>query len=117
MEPQVEIYCKKEKDRKKDCSCLWLILALVAIALSFFVGVLVAALTGIVATLGIGAIIALIVILAVLLVIAIINVICCLKKDKKNAVYTAFFLRGWGAKTRPAKSKNLAVSARFLCSD
>ena len=43
MEPHVEIYCKK--DRKKDCSCLWLIVGVVAIALAFFVGVLVAALT------------------------------------------------------------------------
>ena len=85
MEPHVEIYCKKE--RKKDCSCLWLILAIVAIALAFFVGVLVAALTGIVATLGIGAIIALIVVLAVLLVIALINVICCLKKNDRRKDY------------------------------
>ena len=86
MEPHVEVYYKKEKDRdsKKDCSCLWIIVALVAIALSFFVGVLVAALTGIIATLGVGAIIALVIVLAVLLVIAIINVICCKKGDKKK---------------------------------
>lgn len=82
MEPQVEIYCKKEN--KKDCSCLWLILAIVAIALSFFVGALVAALTGFVATLGVGAIVTLIIALAVLLVITIINVICCIKKDRKK---------------------------------
>ena len=82
MEPQVEIYCKK--DNKKDCSCLWLILAIVAIALSFFVGALVAALTGFVATLGVGAIVTLIIALAVLLVITIINVICCIKKDRKK---------------------------------
>ena len=84
MEPQVEVYYKKDRDRKKDCSCLWLIVALVAIALSFFVGVLVAALTGIIATLGIGAIIALVIILAVLLVIAIINALCCKKEDRKK---------------------------------
>lgn len=82
MEPQVEIYCKKEN--KKDCSCLWLILAIVAIALSFFVGALVAALTGFVATLGVGAIVTLIIALAVLLIITIINVICCIKKDRKK---------------------------------
>ena len=82
MEPQVEIYCKKEN--KKDCSCLWLILAIVAIALSFFVGALVAALTGFVTTLGVGAIVTLIIALAVLLVITIINVICCIKKDRKK---------------------------------
>ncbi len=83
MEPQVEIYCKKE-NRRKDCSCLWLILALVAIALSFFVGALVAALTGFVATLGIGAVAVLIIALAVLFIIAIINVICCKKNNKRK---------------------------------
>ena len=82
MEPHVEIYCKKEK--RKDCSCLWLIAGVVAVALAFFVGVVVAALTGIIATLGIGAIIAIIVALAVLLVIAIINVICCKKNDRRK---------------------------------
>lgn len=84
MEPQVEVYYKKEKDRKKDCSCLWLIVGIVAIALAFFVGVLVAALTGIIATLGVGAIIALVVALAVLLLVAIISVICCKKDDRKR---------------------------------
>ncbi len=83
MEPQVEIYCKKE-NRRKDCSCLWLILALVAIALSFFVGALVAALTGFVAILGIGAVAVLIIALVVLLIIAIINVICCKKNNKRR---------------------------------
>ena len=79
MEPNVEIYCKKEN--KKDCSCLWLILAVVAIALAFFAGVLVAALTEIIATIGIGAIITLIIALGVLLLITAINVICCNKKN------------------------------------
>ena len=83
MEPHVEIYCKKE-NRRKDCSCLWLILAVVGIALAFFVGVLVAALTTIIATLGVGAIIAIVVALAVLFVIAIINVICCKKSDRRK---------------------------------
>ena len=69
METNVEVYYKKEKDRdrKKDCSCLWIIVAVVAIALAFFVGVLVAALTGIIATLGVGAIITLVIALAVLI--------------------------------------------------
>lgn len=81
MEPNIEIYCKKDK---KDCSCLWLILAIVAVALAFFAGVLVAALTEITTTIGIGAIIALIIILAVLLIIAIINVICCRKRNRRK---------------------------------
>lgn len=82
MEPQVEIYCKK--DKKKDCSCLWIILAVIAVALSFFVGALVAALTGFVAILGIGAIAVLIIALVILLIIAIINLICCRKSNKKK---------------------------------
>ena len=84
MEPQVEVYYKKEKETKKDCSCLWVIVAIVAIALAFFVGVLVAALTGIIATLSVGAIIALVIVLAVLLVVSIISVICCKKNDRKK---------------------------------
>lgn len=84
MEPHVEVYYKKEKDNKKNCFCLGLIVALVAIALAFFVGVLVAAVTGIIATLGLGAIIAIVVVLAVLLVIAIINALCCKKDDRKK---------------------------------
>lgn len=85
MDPDIEVYYKKDNCIKKDCSCLWIILSLIAVALSFFVGVLVAALTTIVDTLAVGAIIALIVILAILLIIAIINVICCtMKNDKKK---------------------------------
>jgi len=84
MEPE-EVYYKK--DRKNNCFCIWIIGAIIAIVLSFFVGVLVAELTTIIATLGIGAIIALIVILAVLLIIAIINLICCKKPEKKKCCY------------------------------
>lgn len=82
MEPQVEIYCKK--DRKKDCSCLWIILGVIAVALSFFVGALVAALTGFVVLLGIGAVAVLIIALIILLIIAIVNLICCKKSNKKK---------------------------------
>lgn len=83
MEPQVEIYCKKE-NKKKDCSCLWLILVVVIFALTFFVGALVAALTGFVTTLGVGAIAVLIIALGVLAIIALIALICCRKSDKKK---------------------------------
>ena len=83
MEPQVEIYCKKE-NKRKDCSCLWLILAVVVIAITFFAGALVAALTGLIETLGIGAIIALLIALGVLAIVAIIALICCRKTDKKK---------------------------------
>lgn len=83
MEPQVEIYCKKE-DKRKDCSCLWLILAVIVIAITFFAGALVAALTGLIETLGIGAIITLLIALGVLAVVAVIALICCRKTDKKK---------------------------------
>lgn len=83
MEPQVEIYCKKE-DKRKDCSCLWLILAVIVIAITFFAGALVAALTGLIDTLGIGAIITLLIALGVLAIVAIIALICCRKTDKKK---------------------------------
>ena len=83
MEPQVEIYCKKE-NKRKDCSCLWLILAVIVIAITFFAGALVAALTGLIETLGIGAIIALLIALGVLAIVAIIALICCRKTDKKK---------------------------------
>ena len=85
MEPNIEVFCKKDEYKRKDCTCLWIVLSLVAVALSFFVGVLVSALTGIVDTISVGGIIALVVILSILLVIAIINVICCIKNAyKKN---------------------------------
>lgn len=83
MEPQVEIYCKKE-NKRKDCSCLWLILAVIVIAITFFAGALVAALTGLIETLGIGAIITLLIALGVLAIVAIIALICCRKTDKKK---------------------------------
>lgn len=84
MEPQVEVYYKKEKDRKKDCSCLFLIVAIVAIVLSFFVGALIAALTGFVTTLGVGAVVVLIIALVILLIITIINVICCKRNSRRR---------------------------------
>ena len=81
MEPQVEIYCKKET-KKKDCSCLWLIFAVVVFALTFFIGALVTALTDFVAILGVGAVISLIITLGILAVISLIALICCKKSDK-----------------------------------
>lgn len=84
MEPKVEVYYKKEKDCRKDCGCLGVIVAIVAIVLAFFIGVLLAAVTGIVAAITVGGIIAIIVALAVLLIVTIINAICCKKTDKKK---------------------------------
>ncbi len=82
MEPQVEIYCKKE-NKRKDCSCLWLILAIIVVALGFFVGAIVATLTGFVGVLGIGAVAVLIIALILLAIISIISLICC-KKNNHN---------------------------------
>ena len=82
MEQNVEIYYKK--DKKESCFCSWIIAAIIAIVLSFFVGVLVAATTEIIATLALGAIIALVVAFAVLLVVAIVGIICCKKSDKQK---------------------------------
>lgn len=79
-----EVCCKKERNNKKDCFCLWLIIGIVAVVLSFFIGVLVSALTGIITTLGEGVIIALVIELAVLLVISIIALICYKIGNKKN---------------------------------
>ena len=84
MEPNVEIYCRKEKYAKKECSCMWLILGIVTIVLSFFIGLLVAATTAILDTLTVGILIALVVILTVILLLTIITVICCSKNDKKK---------------------------------
>lgn len=80
MEPQVEIYCKK--DRKKDCSCLWLIVAIISTVLSFFIGGLVGTLLSL--TTLVGYIVVLIITLAILLLISIISLICCKKNDKKK---------------------------------
>ncbi|MCI8273101.1 MAG: hypothetical protein HFJ55_03345 [Clostridia bacterium] len=82
MEPQVEIYCKK--DKKKNCSCISLILAILLITLSFFVGALIAALTGFVVILGIGAVAVLIIALALLTIISIIALICCKNANRKK---------------------------------
>lgn len=84
MEPDVEVYCKKEKCKKNTCSCLNLIAAILAIALSFFVGVLVSAITAIIDTLAIGAIIALVVVFAILLIVTIISIICCKKENNQK---------------------------------
>ena len=79
-----EIYCKPERNRKKDCFCSWIFVAVVAIVLSFFIGVLISALTTIITTLTVGSIIALVVAFAVLFILSIIGVICCKKNDDKD---------------------------------
>ena len=67
MEPEVDIFCKKE-NKKKDCSCLWIITGVVTLALFFFVGVL----------------IVLLITLGILFIISLISLFCCKKTNKKK---------------------------------
>lgn len=83
MEPEIDIFCKKEA-KKKDCSCLWIITAIVTLALFFFVGVLVQSLVNVVETLGLGAVIVLLITLGILFIISIISLLCCRKNNKKK---------------------------------
>lgn len=70
--------CKKEK------CCVDLIICILSSLLTFVVGLLIGALTGLVAVLGIGAIIAIIAILVILLILRIINLLCCKDKEKNE---------------------------------
>ena len=82
METNIEIYPKK--DKKTNCSCLWIILAIVGSVLTFFIGLFVAAISSILEGLGTPVIVALIIILMLLLIISIINVICCKCGNRKK---------------------------------
>lgn len=86
MESRSRYFCKKE-NKKKDCSCLWIITGVVTLALFFFVGVLIESLLGVVETLGLGAVIVLLITLGILFIISLISLFCCKKTNKKkNAV-------------------------------
>ena len=75
MEPEVDIFCKKE-NKKKDCSCLWIITGVVTLALFCLLGV--------VETLGLGAVIVLLITLGILFIISLISLFCCKKTNKKK---------------------------------
>ena len=79
MEPQVDICFKREKDKKRRC-CIDLVIFVVAILLAFGIGLVIGALTGLVAFLGTGAIVLFLVTLFILVIIRIIMLICCGKK-------------------------------------
>lgn len=83
MEPEIDIFCKKEI-KKKDCSCLWIITAIITLVLFFFVGVLVENLVGVVEALTLGAVIVLLITLGILFIISIISLFCCKKSNKKK---------------------------------
>lgn len=74
MEEKVDVYCKVNNNRRRDLR-YWLITAIVAVILAFFVGLLVAATTGVLTTLGTAVIISLVIILSVLLLIGIISIL------------------------------------------
>ena len=80
MEPQVDICFKREKNKKRKC-CIDLVIFVISVLLAFGIGVIIGALTGLVAFLGIGAIVLFLVTLLILLIIRIIMLICCKKKE------------------------------------
>lgn len=67
---------------KKNRCCVDLIICILTSILTFTIGLLIGAFTGILVLLNLGAIIAVIAILVILLIIRIINLVCC--KDKKE---------------------------------
>ena len=77
MDPQTNYCCKKE--RKTKC-CIDLIIFIISILITFVAGLLVGALTELVATLGNGAIIVFLSTLVLLLIIRVITILC----SKKN---------------------------------
>ena len=81
MEPQVDICFKREKNKKRRC-CIDLVIFVVSILLAFGIGLIIGALTGLVAFLGTGAIVLFLVTLLTLLIIRIIMLICC---NRRNA--------------------------------
>lgn len=85
MEQDIDVYCKIDKNKRKNCCCIWIITAILAVVLSFFVGLLVSAVTGILEALGTAVLIAFVVISAILLVISIIALLCCKSNTKKNS--------------------------------
>ena len=82
MEPEVDIFCKKE-NKKKDCSCLWIITGVVTLALFFFVGTITTIWnlifgTGVFNTKGF------LITLGILFIISLISLFCCKKTNKKK---------------------------------
>lgn len=75
IEPSFE-HCEKNKSKK---CCVDIVIYILSVIFTFLLGVVIGAVTGIFATLGLGAFIALLVILAILIVIRIITLICCKK--------------------------------------
>ena len=73
MEPQININCRKKETAR---CCIDLILGVLILLLSFTVGLIIGALTGLLAFLGIGAVVVLLVLLVILIIIRIIMLAC-----------------------------------------
>ena len=84
MEQNIDVYCKIDKCKRKNCYCIWIITAIIAVVLAFFFGLLVGAVTGIIAALGTPVLIVFVTILAILLMISVIALICCKNGGTKN---------------------------------
>lgn len=67
-----------EKGRNRKC-CVDVIIFILSVIFTFLLGVVIGAVTGLFAALGLGAFIALLVILAILIIIRIIAIKCCKK--------------------------------------
>jgi len=67
--------------RKNNKCCSKIIIGIIVALITFVAGILIGALTGLFAALGLGAFIAILAILVILLIIKIIQSICC-KKEK-----------------------------------
>jgi len=78
MEPQININCRKKETTR---CCIDLILGVLILLLSFTVGLIIGALTGLLAFLGIGAVVVLLVLLVILIIIRIIMLAC--KENRK----------------------------------
>lgn len=67
--------------RKNNRCCSKIVIGIIVALITFVAGILIGALTGLFAALGLGAFVAILAILVILLIIKIIQEICC-KKDK-----------------------------------
>lgn len=74
-----DCYCKKNN----KC-CTGVIICLLIALITFVAGILIGALTGLLAALGLGAFIAILAILIILLIISIIREICCKRERHDN---------------------------------
>ena len=76
IEPSFE-HCEKNKSKK---CCIDVVIFILSVIFAFALGVVIGAVTGLFAALGLGAFIAILVILAVLIITRIIMLACCNRK-------------------------------------